>query len=74
MLRIFFADNAKEFLKDESETRFVPNWGGGVKVFLTENIILRGDVRFFNFGLGNNFEDRLTVLEVSGGLVTVLIC
>lgn len=66
---IHFSDNAKVFFqKDDPGTQFVPNWGGGVKMFLTESIILRGDLRFFNFSLGDNFKDRLTTLEVSGGL------
>ena len=53
---------------DESRTRFSPNWGGGIKIFITKDIIFRGDLRFSNFGLGDIFEDRITTLEISVGL------
>lgn len=53
---------------DESRTRFAGNWGGGMKVFLKDNVAFRTDLRFFNVGLGGYSVDRANFLEISAGL------
>lgn len=66
-------DELKELyeLEDASRTRFAPNWGGGVKVFLNENLAVRGDIQFFNFSWGFEEVDRMTTLQTSVGLTYV---
>ncbi len=53
---------------DISKTRVSPNWGGGVKIFLSKNLAIRTDVRFYNFGLGFEGAGRMITLEVNSGL------
>lgn len=52
------------FTIDDSKTRGIVNYGGGVKWFMTDNVALRADVR----GLSYSFSNTYTNVEYTLGL------
>ncbi|RKY44135.1 MAG: hypothetical protein DRP81_06020 [Candidatus Omnitrophota bacterium] len=58
---------ANGYEEDWSETHFCANWGGGVKIFVSETWLFRINVRNFNLKLEDS-RDRFNWLEVSGGI------
>jgi outer membrane beta-barrel protein len=46
---------------------FAFNYGGGIKIFITDNFAFRFDVRLFDTKLENT-NDRIKPLEISGGI------
>jgi len=54
-------------VEDWSENHFCATWGGGIKIFLSDQMYFRINVRNFNLKLDDT-RDRLNWMEVSGGV------
>jgi len=49
---------------EKDRTRFAPDWGGGLKYFLTENIAIRGDLRHV-IAVGSAYNDLEATLGMA---------